>query len=247
MSVEKLVAALDECTRRGFTADLWLRDDDAVKPTEALDRLLDLSSRFSVPVTLAVIPSTTTQKLASHLHEAPLVTVAVHGWSHANHAGEGEKKQELGRHRHPSIVVGELREGLEKLRDLHGARFVPMLVPPWNRIDASIVQSLPELGFHALSVFGPEKTTTPPSLNTHVDVMDWHGSRGGRDHDILFAETADRIARTMASGGTTGILTHHLVHDESVWQFLTKLFEITANHPACRWRSSGELVEALSP
>ncbi|MGG2478785.1 polysaccharide deacetylase family protein, partial [Rhizobium sp. BR5] len=64
MSLEKLVAALDECSRRGITADLWLRDDDAVEPTAALDTLLDLCSSFSAPATLAVIPETTTEKLA---------------------------------------------------------------------------------------------------------------------------------------------------------------------------------------
>ena len=63
MSLEKLVAALDECDRRGIKADLWLRDDDAVEPTSALDTLLDLCRGFSVPVTLAVIPEMTTESL----------------------------------------------------------------------------------------------------------------------------------------------------------------------------------------
>lgn len=28
----------------------------------------------------------------------------------------------------------------------------------------------------------------------------------------------------------TGILTHHLDHDENVWAFLQSLFELTTNH-----------------
>lgn len=247
MSLEKLVAALDECGRRGITADLWLRDDDAVEPTPALDTLLDLCGSFSAPVTLAVIPEMTTDRLARHLDASNIAEIAVHGWSHTNYAGEKEKKQELGAHRDLSIVLDELQSGLEKLHDLHGGRLVPMLVPPWNRIDASIVEGLTGLGYGALSVFGPEKNTLPPCLNTHVDVIDWHGSRGGRDDDILFAETAARILTTAEGGGATGVLTHHLVHDDNVWRFLRRLFEVTAGHPAARWRSSADLVNEISP
>ena len=247
MSLEKLNAALDECSRRGIKADLWLRDDDAIEPTPALDMLLDLCGSFSVPVTLAVIPEMTTDKLATHLDASDIADVVVHGWSHVNYAGAKEKKQELGSHRDLAIVLDELQSGLDKLQDLHGRRLVPMLVPPWNRIDAGIVTSLADIGYRALSVFGPEKNTVPPCLNTHVDVIDWHGSRGGRDDDILFSETAARILRTVEEGGTTGILTHHLVHDDTVWRFLRHLFEVTTGHPAARWRSSKDLVNEISP
>lgn len=181
------------------------------------------------------------------LDTTDIAHVAVHGWSHTNYATEKEKKQELGSHRDLSIVLDELQSGLEKLHDLHGRRFVPMLVPPWNRIDANVVQGLADLGYRALSVFGPEKDAVPPCLNTHVDVIDWHGSRGGREDDILFAETAARILQTAEHGGTTGILTHHLVHDDNVWRFLKRLFEITGKHPAARWRSSAELINQISP
>ncbi|SPZ36774.1 carbohydrate esterase 4 superfamily protein [Agrobacterium tumefaciens] len=98
-----------------------------------------------------------------------------------------------------------------------------------------------------MSVFGPEKSTLPPCLNTHVDVIDWHGSRGGRDDGILFSETAARILRAAENGGVTGVLTHHLVHDDNVWRFLRRLFEVTAEHPAARWRSSKDLVDEISP
>ncbi|MFF2323487.1 polysaccharide deacetylase family protein [Agrobacterium sp. NPDC058088] len=247
MSLEKLNAALDECSRRGMKADLWLRDDDAVEPTAALDAFLDLCSSFSVPATLAVIPGMTTEKLATHLDASDIAEVAVHGWSHTNYASANEKKQELGPHRDPAVVLDELQSGLEKLHDLHGRRLVPMLVPPWNRIDAGMVKGLADIGYRALSVFGPEKDTIPPCLNTHVDVIDWHGSRGGREDDILFSETAARILRTADEGGTTGLLTHHLVHDDNVWRFLRRLFEVTTGHPAARWRSSQDLVNEISP
>ncbi len=247
MSLEKLVTTLDECAKLGLTADLWLRDDDAVEPTPALESLLDLCGGFSVPVTLAVIPEKTTNRLARHLDKSGIAEVAVHGWSHRNYADAGEKKQELGRHRDLSVVLEELRSGLEKLRDLHGERLAPMLVPPWNRIDSGVVKGLSALGYRAFSVFGPEKESALSCINTHVDVIDWHGSRGCRDEDLLFAEIAARIAKTVKSGGATGILTHHLVHDEKVQRFLKRLFEVTTAYPATRWRSSKSLMQEISP
>ena len=44
---------LDQLAAEGRTLTLWLRDDDAVDATPALDRLLTLCARYSVPPTLA--------------------------------------------------------------------------------------------------------------------------------------------------------------------------------------------------
>ncbi|TIT57545.1 MAG: polysaccharide deacetylase, partial [Mesorhizobium sp.] len=54
---QPLVEELARWQRAGRKAEFWLRDDDAVDPTPALDRLLDLTRQFAVPVTLAVIPA----------------------------------------------------------------------------------------------------------------------------------------------------------------------------------------------
>jgi len=136
------------------------------------------------------------------------------------------------------LVEQQLRQGFQKLTDLHGRHFFSMLVPPWNRIDPAVVALLPALGYSALSTFGPEKPTAVPMLNTHVDVIDWHGTRGGRDPDLLFAQTA-ALCR---SGGAIGVLTHHLVHDDVVTDFLNRLFSLTAGHPGCRWRSAADIL-----
>src|SRR5215470_17845292 len=83
----------------GRIADFWLRDDDAVEPTAALDRLLALAARHAIPVVLAVIPASAQRTLAKRLQAEDKVAIAVHGWAHRNHAPENEKKQELGAHR----------------------------------------------------------------------------------------------------------------------------------------------------
>ena len=247
MSEKLLLETLDDFASKNIIADLWLRDDDATRPSPALDRLLDLSERFSVPMTLAVIPEATGEALAKRIEQTTHIDIAVHGWAHQNHARQDEKKRELGLHRPLDTVLDELQTGLKKLQSLHGSHFVPMLVPPWNRIDQVVVEELPQAGYKALSVYGPEKTGSIPLLNTHIDVIDWRGTSGGRDHDLLFAEIAFRLRITQDTGGMAGILTHHLDHDDSVWAFLQSLFSLTANHPGCRWRSSRQWLEGLSP
>ncbi len=51
----------------GQTARLWLRDDDAVAVTPALERLLALSSRYRSPLLLCVIPMRAEKDLAGRL------------------------------------------------------------------------------------------------------------------------------------------------------------------------------------
>lgn len=226
----------------GRKAQLWLRDDDAVEPTDLLERLLVVTSASLIPVTIAVIPAFTGEALAERLSDEDGVCVAVHGWSHKNFASPAEKKQELGPHRPAEIVHRELHDGYALLERLHPARFIPMLVPPWNRIDGGLVPGLPALGFEVLSIHGRAKSNGPlPQLNTHLDIMDWHGTGGGRETADLARELTRHLAeRRNGNDEAIGVLTHHLVHDENAWSFLAELFALTAIHPATEWISPAD-------
>ena len=238
----------DDLTRwrdEGLVAPFWLRDDDAIAPTTSLDRLLDITTRHAVPVAVAVIPAFTGEALAQCLATARHATPVVHGWSHENHAPHGQKKQELGVHRPLESVLADLAAALQRMRQLHGDRFVPMLVPPWNRIDPAFFPLLGGLGFSALSCFGPAPpATSVPTINTHIDLIDWRGTRGGRDHASLVRDIVDHLRRAGRNGEAVGILSHHLVHDEAAWSFLEQLFELTAARPGCKWLSAAELIGA---
>jgi hypothetical protein len=237
-----LTTELARWRQTGRTAEFWLRDDDAIEPTAALDRLLAMTAAHA-PVALAVIPAWTGAPLAERLARENHVTVAVHGWSHENHAPQGEKKQELGRHRPREVVLAELSEGCSRLERLHPGRFSPVLVPPWNRIDPDLLPHLAGIGFSALSVFGAPRPSPLRMLNSTVDIMDWRGNRGGRDHAALIAEIVAQLeAAFRGVGGPVGLLSHHLVHDEVAWSFVDRLFEVTEASGACRWRSLGELL-----
>jgi len=215
--------------RAGRRPTFWLRDDDAVEPTPALEQLLALCDRYQVPVVLASIPAHATQALADRLASTPLTTVAVHGWSHQNHAPEGQKKQELGLHRRESEVVTDLQRGLDGIGKLFGKQAIPLLVPPWNRIDPELLPALPTLGFQALSTYGPTKPAPLPLINSTVDIMDWHGTRSCLPTAVLVDMITAQLRSAYDNGEATGLLTHHLVHDEAAWDFLQRLFELTSS------------------
>ncbi|MBZ9850352.1 polysaccharide deacetylase family protein [Mesorhizobium sp. CA14] len=239
---QPLVEELARWQRADRKAEFWLRDDDAVDPTPALGRLLDLTNEFTIPVSLAVIPALTDGKLVTRLDEALHATVAIHGWAHRNHAPEGQKKQELGPHRPREAVLDDMARGLSRITGLHGARAVPMLVPPWNRIDAGVVSELGSIGFTALSIYGPPKPASLAVINSNVDIMDWHGTRGCRDHGILVQTIIAQLRHAFDGGEPVGLLTHHLVHDGSAWLFLERLFTVTAQTEACAWLPIGTLI-----
>lgn len=246
-----LTKELDLWSKAGLAPRLWLRDDDAIAPSVALDRLLTLSGRYEVPLVLAVIPEPTGEDLASHLHDNTLVSVAVHGWRHANYAQASEKKQELGRHRPATDVIAELARGNSKLSGLHGERLLPMLVPPWNRIDPSLVPIIPTAGFSAISAFADElldlQTGDLAIINTHLDIIDW-STRRGADPAVLAAQFVAELRKSReGSQHPVGILTHHIVHDEAAWDFLDQLLEMTALGNSCKWLPGEALLRQASP
>jgi len=242
--MHRLYCALNDRKDAGAPVQFWLRDDDAVEPTKPLDDLLALTTRYAIPLTLAVIPALSTDELAQRLITTRHVAVAVHGWLHKDHAPTGEKKQELGLHRPLDEICSELSRGYTVLAQQHAPNFVPLLVPPWNRIDPAVVEELPELGFQGLSAFGVPASDSLATVNTHIDIIDWRGTRGCRDVSELIDELVAMIESTQIP---IGILTHHLVHDDAALQFLQNLFSITSKHAGAKWMPVDHILPALSP
>lgn len=238
---------LQEWRAAGRTASLWLRDDDAVAPTPALDRLIGLTREYNVPVALAIIPARTGPDLARRLAQETFIHPVIHGWSHANHAPPSEKKQELGDHRPRQVVRGDLANGLARLSELYRDRLTSLLVPPWNRIDSALLDDLPTLGYTGLSAFGHKLASTEhlTVVNTHIDIVDSRAGNRCRDHGLLIADLTRELADARAAGGAApvGVLSHHLVSDDDAFRFLHDLFTVAGPSGVVRWRTPAELLE----
>ena len=241
----KLDDELDLWQASGNCVRLWLRDDDAIAPTPALDRLIATLKPFGAPVLLAIIPKGASAALADRLEGEALVMPAQHGYSHRNHAWPGSKPQELGLHRGEEAVLDDLARGREKLIHLFGDALRPVLVPPWNRIDPALVPRLPELGFEAYSTFGMPgwRDDSPPRHDCHVDIIDWKLTRAGHEPEKLVDKLVEALQLARAdSHAPVGLLLHHLVHGEKAWAFLEGLGAVLARHSAARWISFDDLM-----
>lgn len=236
----------------GRRATLWLRDDDACRDSTALQRLLDIARSHDAPVTLAVIPAGLEPSLVAAVAQCGNATVVQHGYAHRNHAPAGARSCELGGHRPAGVTVAELVLGFDRLAPAFGERFLPVLVPPWNRIADAVVEHLPRAGFRGLSTFGPRAAPVAAAglaqCNAHVDLIAWR-----RDRAFIGAEAAiDRIVghlQARRSGGVdpgepTGLLTHHLALDEAAWLFLADLVARTRAHGAAAWLEAGAIFGA---
>lgn len=207
------------------TLPLWWRDDDAVDATPALDGLSHLATDLAMPVHLAVIPAHAQQALADYVAERPRLVPTVHGWAHENRAPEGQKKAEFGQAH--ANAADLLERGLSRLKALFGARLAPAFVAPWNRLHPDVLPLLVQSGYRAVSTFTPRVKVHPVqgllAVNTHIDPIDWRGTRNLVSVDSIIAQTVQHLeARRQGSEDATeplGYLTHHLVHTAEVWSF----------------------------
>jgi len=230
----------------GQEVELWWRDDDAVDVGPALDRLLQVHRATAAPLALAVVPAQATAALAARLADEPMIDVLQHGYAHVNHAGDAEKKMELGLQRPAMIVLGDLGTGWMALERLFGRKALPVLVPPWNRIAPPLVPTLPEIGFRGLSTFGartrPEPVRGLHQVNTHVDLIDWRGSRAF----VGTGPALDMLVRALEAARTkdrepVGILSHHLAMDEWAWDFLMSVMGRVQTTPGSKISPAHEL------
>jgi hypothetical protein len=242
---DELARELDAWADEGRTATLWWRDDDAVTATPALERLLSISRAAATPVALAVIPRDATHDLRQRLNAEPLASVLQHGWGHIDHAQGNGRADEYGPERPLAVRVAELAEGRNRLAGY--VRFVPAFVPPWNRMGDDLPAALPDAGLAGLSALGPRPAASPVlnvvQVNVHVDVMNWQTRRFiGLDGALWQLVTHLQARRTGRADSTepSGVMTHHLFHDEEAWQFIAALLAFTRTRPSARWLPAAE-------
>lgn len=242
-SLPAAVAELARWRTEGLSLPIWWRDDDAIAPTPALERLIALAGQFTAPLHLAVIPEPATIELADRLRSVPTIFVLAHGWRHTNHAPADQKKAEFESHRPATAMLDEIAAGRRTLEELFGNQSLPIFTPPWNRVAADVVKSLPAIGFAAISTFTPRPAKFAGEgllqVNTHLDPVAWKAGGGLLDPVLLDAQLARELdARRVGRADNAepyGLLTHHLVQDEDTWAFTATIIETLLDSGVARW------------
>ncbi|SDN19219.1 Predicted glycosyl transferase [Methylobacterium phyllostachyos] len=226
-----LLGALDLAAERGQSLVFLWRDDDVVTVTPQLDRLIGLAEAHGAPILLAAIPAGIEPALGRRLATASGVSVAIHGLAHHNHAPASAKPAEFGSDRAFDALVADAAAGLRIARDRVPARnLLPVFVPPWNRLAANLAGALPDLGYRGLSAIPGPPIPGLRRLDATLDPIDWRGSRSLREPGALLSALADDIARVPER--PICLLTHHLVHDAAIWDFVEDLIAVLLKHPA---------------
>ena len=248
---DTLYSELDQWNFNGDEATFWWRDDDAQKSTPELETILALSTKYDVPVALAVIPDGSEPSLVKLVRGNPLVNVLQHGFSHSNHAPADQKKQELGNHREAEVIQQQLHEGLLLLSRQFGDQAIPVMVPPWNRISAEVTSLLAELDILGLSCYGQRQVSEVAEnlwlVNSHADIINWKQNKSfiGEQQaiTILVDHLQSKREGRADQAEPTGLLTHHLVHDNASNDFLEALFMALDEHPAVTWLSAERVFQ----
>lgn len=206
---------------------LWWRDDDAMRDTRQLRRLIALSERHGAPLTIASVSLRFDASLVRVLGAAPeWITVCAHGADHRNRAAAGEARSEFPDHRDPDEAIEAIEAGWRRIREAFGARAIPVLAPPWNRVSAAVRARLPDIGL-ALS----------DAETVHIDPIDWAGRRSilNSARHRLFSEPGPRpfagpervASRIREAPAHAGLMTHHRVHDRACWAWLDRFLART--------------------
>jgi hypothetical protein len=211
----------------------WWRDDDARRPTPALDRLLALSVRFQAPITLAAVPDGDIAALARACRATPGAELAIHGFRHENRAPPGWPSGEVNDLDHLTDVLSDLDTAMGVFRR---AGVTPRLfVPPWNNAHPILKQALGLRGV-GLSGYGDLRGQAEPGrLDAHLDVMRWRPKPRFKGAVKFLLRTrrllTERRMKAMWDE-PLGLLTHHLDHDENAWRFLEAFLAVAK--PAAR-------------
>ncbi|WP_325063967.1 polysaccharide deacetylase family protein [Chachezhania sediminis] len=244
-----LDAELDLWAAEGRVLPFWWRDDDAVSDTPELQRMVALADGAGLPVHLAVIPAHADRRLVARVVVEDALVPLVHGWRHESHAPLTQKKAEFGDHRPPGIWLDDARDALWRMEELFNRDLLPVFVPPWNRVAPEVVEGLAGLGYRAISTYLPRKRPmSAPGLvqvNTHLDPVAWKTTRALADPSALVAgmalDMAARRAGTVDATEPFGLLTHHLIHDDDVWDFVAALLARLSAGPVRFCRLEQEL------
>jgi hypothetical protein len=210
----------------------WWRDDDAIADSDALQRLFGVASARGASVAVAVIPKFADDSLARAIGSSGVSCAWQHGWSHAAHGGN----REFGSNRHIDELMIDAESGRGRMSALFGpGGWQPVFVPPWNHISQEFKAVLPGLGYTGLSAaFAPNPPPGLSEVNVDIDLIDWshYPEVSFVGLDDCLRQLLDALRSRRDSGSLDrpiGIMTHHLVHNQGIWEGLDRFLDFISH------------------
>ena len=262
--VERVKDELARWRAIGERPVFWIRDDDAISVSGQLDRLHSIATRYDVSVGLALIPGLLEDDLVAFLRsESSKFHPMCHGWKHVNHGSAGNPS-EFGDGRPHRAAYLDATYALQAFHQ-HFTGAAAVFVPPFNRITSAMIGALAGIGFAGLSVaprplerriarvinrfdWAPALNIAwkgpLPRIDAHVDLIEWK-SGSARDAvavaEVLVGQLRLRRKGFLPARTPIGLLTHHRVHDESIWRLLESLIVLIKSSLECEFIEVGHM------
>ncbi|MBT8369989.1 MAG: polysaccharide deacetylase [Deltaproteobacteria bacterium] len=253
LALENQKMDLDHCLTKALAAagsqdpiPVFFRADDVAVPGKQFRELVDLFSRYQVPLSMSVVPAWLTgvrwKGIERLCNKAPnLWCFYQHGWRHMNHETTG-KKQEFGPARPRAAIEHDLVCGRERLTSLMQDVFFPAFTPPWNRCSLEALDVLTTSNCRAISRSRGASPPAPvgmPDFQINVDLHTRPEPTPALGWKNLYAELATGIA-----DGFCGIMIHHQRMNDNALAFLEGLLERMMAMDAFRFYHLKDLTEA---
>jgi hypothetical protein len=244
---------LDRCLTAALIAaggqdsiPVFFRADDVAVPGRRFRDLVDIFSRYRVPLSMSVVPAWLTAARWSGIQglcskNSNLWCFYQHGWRHVNHELTG-KKQEFGPARPTGEIEQDLMRGRKRLMFLMQDAFFPAFTPPWNRCSKETLDVLKTSGCQVISRsrgVSPRAPAGMPDFQVNVDLHTRKEHTAALGWKNLYAELATGI-----TDGFCGIMIHHQRMNDNALNFLEGLLErMTAMDAFCFYHLK-DLAEA---
>jgi peptidoglycan/xylan/chitin deacetylase (PgdA/CDA1 family) len=225
--IEKCVRAAAGASQSAETGLIYFRADDVAVPGRPFNRMMELFSKYRVPLSLAVVPAWLTRQRWDAIRGSALRSAALwcwhqHGWRHVNHETE-DRNQEFGAARQSAALKNDLLKGRQRLEDILGNQFYPVFTPPWNRCSLNTLELLKACGYLAVSRdcgARPDSPSALPDYCMHVDLHTHKAPDPVAGWERLFKTLTRDI-----SAGRCGIMLHHQKMNAAAFDFLEILLK----------------------
>ena len=206
---------------------IYFRADDVAVPGRPFYRMMELFSRYRVPLSLAIVPAWLTHERWNSFQNTGVRSSSLwcwhqHGWRHVNHETTG-KNEEFGSARPYSDIKHDLLKGKQRLEKILGNHFYPVFTPPWNRCDLKTLALLKKYRYLAVSRNWGALPASPgklPDLCVDVDLHTRKDKDPVSGWDRLF-----KVLKKDISSGRCGIMLHHQKMNAVAFDFLEILLK----------------------
>jgi hypothetical protein len=236
----------------GRMLEFWWRDDDLADGDDRLPAFSEISRQLGIAPLVAVVPGRRTAGAVVAADMPASWSYAQHGWEHRNHSPAGQGRNEFGELRPPADVKADLVRGREVMMDQFADQYLDVFVPPWHSFADTHETLINSVGYRGFSGGDLRVRANLASdvvqAASHVDLLEWSGGRAVLCPPDMLKRRLDRPLQHRAMSKSrnvrVGILSHHRVMSDAIWDYFSRFVEKSRAYDIVRWLDPRDVFPA---